>query len=58
MNLMKKTRSLKSQFQCHMDLRQLLNMWRSGSLKTFGVHICPSGENKGDLKAIQDKAQG
>ena len=28
------------------------------SKETLGVHTCPSGENKGALKAMQDKAQG
>ena len=28
------------------------------SKETLGVHTCPSGENKGELKSIQDKAQG
>ena len=27
------------------------------SKETLGVHTCPSGENKGALKAMQDKAQ-
>ena len=27
------------------------------SKETLEVHICLSGENKGELKAIQDKAQ-
>ena len=30
----------------------------SKSKETLGVHTCPSGENKGELKAIQYKAQG
>ena len=30
----------------------------SKSKETLGVHTCPSGGNKGALKAIQDKAQG
>ena len=28
------------------------------SKETLGVHTCPSGGNKGVLKAMQDKAQG
>ena len=28
------------------------------SKETLGVHTCPSRENKGALKAMQDKAQG
>ena len=28
------------------------------SKETLGVHTCPSGGNKGALKAMQDKAQG
>ena len=28
------------------------------SKETLGVHKCLSGENKGALKAMQDKAQG
>ena len=28
------------------------------SKETLGVHTCPSGGNKGAIKAMQDKAQG
>ena len=28
------------------------------SKETLGVHTCPSGENRGALKAKQDKTQG